>query len=57
GMYGNEDKKIIFTVVSRRELSILKDYIKEIDPNAFLTVINAHEILGQGFKSFQETDF
>lgn len=54
GMYGNEEKSIIFTVVSRRELAMLKDFIKEIDPNAFLTVVNTHEILGKGFKSLQE---
>ncbi|MBN2237503.1 MAG: YitT family protein [Bacteroidales bacterium] len=50
GMYSGADRNIIFTVVSRRELAILKDYIHKIDPNAFLTVLNANEILGEGFK-------
>lgn len=54
GMYNGQDKSIIFTVVSRRELAILKDFIIHIDPNAFLTVINANEILGKGFKSLKE---
>lgn len=54
GMYNGQDKSIIFTVVSRRELAVLKDFIHRIDPDAFLTVINANEILGKGFKSLQE---
>ncbi len=53
GMYNNAEKKIIFVNVSRRELSILTEYINEIDPKAFLTVIEASEILGQGFKSLE----
>ena len=56
GMFKGLDKKIIFTSVTRREQSILKDYIKEIDPNAFMTVIDAHEVLGNGFKSIKEDD-
>jgi uncharacterized membrane-anchored protein YitT (DUF2179 family) len=56
GMFKGLDKKIIFTSVTRREQSILKDYIKEIDPNAFMTVIDAHEVLGNGFKSIQDDD-
>jgi len=54
GMYNNSDKTIIFTVLNRRELAILQGYINQIDPKAFLTVINANEILGNGFKSLNE---
>ncbi|MCF8372984.1 MAG: YitT family protein [Bacteroidales bacterium] len=51
GMYQNVDKQMIYTVVSRRELEILKDFIRHTDPNAFMSVIDATEILGNGFKS------
>jgi len=54
GMYDNSDKPVIFTVVNRRELAILESYIHEIDPDAFLTVHNANEIIGEGFKSLKE---
>ncbi|MCF8303842.1 MAG: YitT family protein [Bacteroidales bacterium] len=54
GMYKEMDKSIIFTVVSRRELTVLQYYIHEVDANAFLTVMDAHEILGEGFKSLQD---
>ncbi|MCK9421948.1 MAG: YitT family protein [Bacteroidales bacterium] len=54
GLYNLAERKIIFTVVSRRELSLLEEYIHEIDPKAFLTVTDATEILGEGFKSLKE---
>ena len=54
GMYNMAEKRIIFTVVSRRELALLEEYIHEIDPKAFLTVTDATEILGEGFKSLKE---
>lgn len=54
GMYSDNDKEMIFLVISRRELSIVQDYIREIDPNAFMVIVNAHETLGEGFKPFAE---
>ena len=54
GMFNMADRKIIFTVVNRRELFLLEEYIHEIDPKAFLTVLDATEILGEGFKSLKE---
>jgi uncharacterized membrane-anchored protein YitT (DUF2179 family) len=54
GMYMRDEKQIIFTVVSRRELAILQDHINKVDPEAFMTVIDANEIIGKGFKSIKE---
>ena len=54
GMYNMADRRIIFTVVSRRELALLEEYIHNIDPDAFLTVLDAREILGEGFRSLKE---
>ena len=53
-MYKGLDKKIIFTNVNRREQGVLQDFIKEIDPYAFMTVIDAHEVLGNGFNPIRE---
>jgi uncharacterized membrane-anchored protein YitT (DUF2179 family) len=55
GMYKGQEKKIIFTNVNRREVHMIRDFIEEIDPNAFITVIDANEILGNGFKPLKET--
>ncbi len=50
--YSDEDKRIIFSALSRKEVARLHGYIKKIDPNAFLAVLDTHEIIGSGFKSF-----
>lgn len=54
GMFNGAGKQIIFTVVSRRELAMLQDHILKVDPNAFMTVMDANEILGEGFKSLRD---
>ena len=51
GLFTNGEKQMIFTVVSRRELAILEDYIGDIDPDAFITIMDTKEILGEGFQS------
>ena len=55
GMYQQSEKTMIFTVVNRREMTILQDFISDIDPRAFVTVLNAHEILGEGFRSLKKS--
>ncbi|HPG34124.1 MAG: YitT family protein [Lentimicrobiaceae bacterium] len=54
GMYNGTSKKVIFTVVNRRELAMLEEFINKTDPKAFVTVMDANEILGQGFKSLKD---
>lgn len=54
GMFNNTDKTIIFTVLNRRELAILEEYIHQVDSKAFVTVMDANEILGEGFKSLRD---
>jgi uncharacterized membrane-anchored protein YitT (DUF2179 family) len=54
GLYNNNEKNMIYTSVSRREYQLLKDYIHQIDPDAFVTVIDANEVLGKGFKPLKE---
>ena len=50
GLYKDIDREIIVTVVTLKELGALTTIIKEIDPNAFVTVNNVHEVLGEGFR-------
>jgi uncharacterized membrane-anchored protein YitT (DUF2179 family) len=54
GMYNGAEKKVIFTVVSRRELIHLMEIVHQVDDQAFMTVVDASEILGKGFNSFDE---
>jgi len=50
GLYHNIDRNVLSTVVSLKELGKLISIIKQIDPKAFVTVHNVHEVLGEGFR-------
>ena len=54
GMYEGAEKKVIYTNISRRELPILLTYIRDVDPNAFVSVIDANDVMGGGFKPLKE---
>jgi len=49
GFYGLKNLDIVYCVVSRNEMKQMKDIINQIDPFAFITISEAHEILGEGF--------
>ncbi|EKQ50420.1 MULTISPECIES: YitT family protein [unclassified Clostridium] len=49
GAYSGEESDILYAVLSRNQFIKLKKYIKEIDPKAFITVGEVHEVLGEGF--------
>ncbi len=55
GMYHNKEKNMIYSVLSRREFEILKNHIRQIDPEALITVLDARESIGPGFKSLDES--
>lgn len=49
GGYTGEPKKVIVTVCKRGEALKIKNKVKEVDPNAFVIINDAKEILGKGF--------
>jgi uncharacterized membrane-anchored protein YitT (DUF2179 family) len=50
GLYRNIDREILTTVVTLKELTKLLNIIKKVDPKAFVTVHNVHEVMGEGFR-------
>ncbi len=50
GMFNHTDKDILFSIVSPKELPKLKEVVKQLDERAFMTVLDAREVLGEGFK-------
>ena len=51
GAYAGKPVTIISTVLNRRQFIKIKAYVKAIDDNAFVTVANVKEVIGEGFKS------
>ena len=49
GWYTKEDRKVLIIVLRRTELSQLVKTVKAIDPKAFVTVVPANSVYGEGF--------
>ncbi len=50
GGFSREPRPVLYVVVSRSQISALKRLIADIDPDAFVVVSEAHEVLGEGFR-------
>ncbi|MFC7372972.1 YitT family protein [Fictibacillus iocasae] len=50
GGYTQDERPMLMCVVAQHEVTKLKQYVRDIDPSAFIIVVNAHEVLGEGFK-------
>lgn len=49
GWYTQQDVKVLMTIVRKKETSILFRKIKEIDPDAFISMASVMGVYGQGF--------
>ena len=56
GMYTDQDREMIFVVVSRKEVHLVQNKVREIDPKAFMVGTDAYETFGEGFKQFPDKD-
>ena len=52
GYYSGSDTKVILTAVKRGQLASLKELVVSIDPNAFIIMQEAHQVLGDGFARY-----
>lgn len=49
GGHKNDPKQIIYLMIQPREVPQLKQLIRSVDSKAFVTVLDAHEVIGEGF--------
>ncbi|MBD8033885.1 MULTISPECIES: YitT family protein [Solibacillus] len=50
GGYTGEERPVLMVVVYQTEFTKLKQVLKAVDPEAFVIVSDAYEVLGEGFK-------
>ena len=50
GVYTHEGKTVLMTVVSRHEAVLLRNFIRQQDPGAFMIITSSTEIIGNGFR-------
>lgn len=54
GMYSGQQKKLLYCVVSKKEIVKLKEIVAEYDPAAFVIVSEAKEVFGEGFIKYRQ---
>ena len=52
-LFLNRDGETIITVIHRKQLAELREYVKSIDENAFVIINDTYAVLGKGFKATQ----
>ena len=56
GSFSGEDRLVLMCAFKQRQIVPLKALVHEMDPDAFIIVCDAHEVLGQGFRRYQKND-
>lgn len=54
GSYSHNDTTVVLTAVKKHQLSEMKDIVAQIDPDAFIIVQEAHQVLGDGFARYSK---
>lgn len=50
GMYEQAERRILWCVASKNEIAKIREIVNEIDKNSFMSIFNAREVYGMGFK-------
>lgn len=54
GMFSKTPKGVLLTCVKFNQISALKDWVKQIDKNAFVIMTDANEVYGKGFTELDQ---
>lgn len=54
GSYSHRNTKVVLTAVKRHQVADLKRLVVEVDPDAFVIVQEAHQVLGDGFSRYSK---
>ena len=54
GSYTGAEREVVLTAVKKQQLAELKQLVVEIDPDAFIIVQEAHQVLGDGFARYSK---
>lgn len=54
GSYSRKETKVVLAAVKKQQVTELKELVMELDPNAFVIVQEAHQVLGDGFSRYSK---
>lgn len=49
GHFTKDDREVLYCVVGRNEVTRLKTIVNEVDPHAFISIMEVHDVAGEGF--------
>lgn len=50
GSYSGEEKDVVMCACNNKQMYSIRNAVKEIDPKAFIIIMESNEVLGEGFK-------
>lgn len=56
GFYSRKDKSMLLCAIKKQQVAELKELVNDIDPDAFVILQEAHQVLGDGFKRYNKND-
>lgn len=56
GFYTGKEKNVLLSAMKKRQAAELKALVSEIDPDAFIILSDAHQVLGDGFKRYNKME-
>ena len=56
GFYTGKNKNVLLSAMKKRQAAELKALVSEIDPDAFIILSDAHQVLGDGFKRYNKME-
>ncbi len=54
GMYTHEERQVLLTCVKNRQLTQLRQIVREVDENAFVIINDSVEVRGKGFSNWDK---
>ncbi|PJK17756.1 hypothetical protein CQS04_02445 [Chryseomicrobium excrementi] len=49
GFYTKSKREMLYCVIGRNEIVRLKNIITSVDPHAFVSIVDVHDVMGEGF--------
>ena len=56
GAYSGREKQVLMVAFKQKEIVQIKEAVHETDPDAFMIVCDAHDVLGEGFRTYRKND-
>ena len=56
GYYSGREKQVVLSAIKKKQVAELKRIVIDVDPDAFIILQEAHQVLGDGFKRYSQND-